>query len=155
MNQALPPSVRVRRTGPPRAVKWFFVSICFLMGPGLLAFGGWELNRRSNELTETAAATIVEVKIRDGARSKLKCAVVEWEHEGQVRRAELPDCESGFGSPQIGARVDIRYSPADLQFPYPDDWMGTYGEMVIPLGIAGGLFTALFVFLIVPRCKRA
>jgi hypothetical protein len=152
MNVSPPP--QLRRVGPPKALKWIVAGLCFLGGPGLIAFGSTELIRRHDELTATATATVVDIKVRNGSDSKLHCAILEWQHEGQAVRTEAAECDRISDARTVGETIPIRYSPDDLETPFVDSFMGVYG-MAIPLGIAGIFFTVAFLFLVLPRPKRS
>jgi hypothetical protein len=96
---------------------------------------------------------VVDIRRGGGTRSNLECAIVEWEHAGKAIRAELPDCDGGSNGPKVGTKIPIRYALSDLRTPIPDTWMDIYGS-VIPLGILGALFTALFLFVVIPRRSK-
>lgn len=152
MNSPAQPSYR--RVGPPKALRWIIIGASFLGGPGAFALGGMELYRRHSEMSGQATATVIEHVEREGSNpGKIYCPVFQWEHEGETVEVEGP-CERSTDVAEVGAKVAIRFTPNDIQDARPDGFWSLYGEMIIPIGIAGTLFSAFFFYLVFARRRK-
>jgi hypothetical protein len=133
---------------------WLGALIIFAVGPGLLIFGTAEVIHRHVFVSAAATATVVAVVDRQsGSHRIIYCPVYEWNNNGKVVREESATCAGN--EPTVGQQVEIRFDPDDPGSARPDRFWDMYGELIMPVGIAGTFFTTIFVFILRARRKRA
>ena len=132
----------------PAWIRWLLWALLVLLGPGLLAFVGTEIVRRSN-FAERATAEVIEVRRSTGGSRVLYCPVYAWDHGGERVQTEGP-CDSD--DVPVGHHVAIRYPADDLGSARTDSFGSMYGELT-PVIIPSILFTGLLIVLVVRRIR--
>ena len=133
-----------------------FAGLCFLAGPGLMMFWGYEIFRRSNAPQAQAAGEVVRVvEHRGSGHSVSHCPVFRWEHDGNTYEEESNTC-GGQGESNrftVGQTHPIRFEVDDPAAVVLDEESDIPPEMMA-LPVFGLLFTGAFLFFVWPDRKH-